>query len=104
MEELVLAVLVPSLMSLAVTVRVPDVLRVIPKVPVPLTSGALGGRKALPSDEVIPTLSLTLVIKFQLASTALTVTLKGVAAVCGDTSPVLPLAVPGAAVSPGARI
>src|SRR5439155_12484102 len=40
-------------------------------------------------------------IKFQLVSTALTVTLKAVPAVRGDGLPVLPVAVPGAAVSPG---
>src|SRR6185369_6378841 len=39
-----------------------------------------------------------------LASTALTVTLNGVLAVWVMGAPVLPVAVPGAAVSPGARI
>ena len=41
---------------------------------------------------------------FQLASTALTVTLNEEPAVAADGVPVLPEAVPGAAVSPGSRI
>ena len=41
---------------------------------------------------------------FQLASTALAVTLKAVPVDCAVGVPVLPVAVPGAAVSPGARI
>ena len=44
------------------------------------------------------------VTTFQFASTALTVTLKAPPAVWADGVPVLPLAVPGAAVSPGRRI
>src|SRR5258708_30117925 len=48
----------------------------------------------------MPTVSLV-TIKFQLASTALTVTVKAAPAVCAVGAPVLPLAVPGAAVSPG---
>src|SRR5664279_3319279 len=49
----------------------------------------------------MPTLSMTVLTRFQFASTALTVTLKALPAVCADGLPVLPLAVPGAAVSPG---
>src|SRR5439155_361378 len=55
MAGLVLAVLVPSVMSEAVTVRLPAVFMVTLKVPVPEASGALPGRMALVSDEVIPT-------------------------------------------------
>src|SRR5713101_2789819 len=73
------------------------------KVPVPLVSGALAGRAALASDEVMPMISTALEIKFQLASTALTVTLNGAPAVWVMALPVLPREVPGAAVSPGAR-
>ena len=40
---------------------------------------------------------------FQLASTALTVTVNGLPDACELGVPVLPLAVPGAAVSPGSR-
>ena len=39
-----------------------------------------------------------------MASTALTVTVNGLPAVCAVGVPVLPVAVPGAAVSPGSRI
>src|SRR5437762_1138463 len=42
-----------------------------------------------------------LLTKFQFASTALTVTLKAAPAVCAVGVPVLPVTVPGAAVSPG---
>src|SRR2546426_316983 len=42
-----------------------------------------------------------LLTAFQLASTALTVTLKAVPALCAVGVPVLPVALPGAAVSPG---
>ena len=51
------------------------------KVPVPETRAALDGKMALESEELIATVSVALVIRFQLASTALTVTLKAVAAV-----------------------
>jgi len=67
---------------------------------VPLTSAALPGKAAFGSVEVIATVSLV-VTRFQFASTAFTVTLKEVPAVCGLGVPVLPVGVPGAAVSPG---
>src|SRR5436190_17874880 len=104
MAELVLAVLLPLVRSLAVSVRVPAVLSVTLKVCVPEISALLAGRLALASEEVIPTVSVTVVTAFQLASTALTVTLNGVLAVCAVGAPVLPVALPGAAVSPGTRI
>ena len=78
---LVLAVLVPSVISVVVTVRLPPVFIVMLKVPLPELSAALAGRAALPSLEVMPTVWVTLVTAFQLASTALTVTLKAVPAV-----------------------
>src|SRR5712691_6814361 len=56
---------------------------------------------ALASDEVNPTVSVTEPTRFQLASTALTVTLNGASAVSAVGVPVLPVAVPGEAVSPG---
>src|SRR5439155_268687 len=71
------------------------------KVCVPAASAALEGIVALLSVEVMPTVSVTELTRFQLASTALTVTLKAVPAVCAIGVPVLPLIVPGAAVSPG---
>ena len=87
----------------AVTVALPAVFRVTLKAFVPLTSAALAGMAAFPSVEVMATVSLVLTT-FQLASTALTVTEKAVPATCAEAVPTLPLAVPGAAVSPGARI
>src|SRR5437867_4993452 len=91
-------------MSEAVSVRLPAVLKVTLKLFVPETRAALTGKVALESeDEVIPTVSVTFVSKFQFASTALTVTLKAVPAICAVGVPVLPVAVPGAAVSPGAK-
>src|SRR2546422_2206515 len=104
MEELVLAVLAGSLTSLAVTVRAPAVWSAMLKAWLPPARVALAGRTALASDEVIPTVSVALVIKFQFASTALTVTVKAVPAVCAVGLPVLPVGLPGEAVSPGARI
>src|SRR5712691_6027368 len=99
-EGLVLAVLAPSVMSVEVTVAVPAVFAVTEKVLVPATSAALAGRVALASVEAMPTVSVELT-RFQLASTAFTVTLKEEPAVCALGEPVLPEAVPGAAVSPG---
>src|ERR1041384_6465736 len=92
MEELVLEVLLPSVRSAAVTVRLPLVLNVTLKFPVPPASAALAGRTALASELVIPTVSVTFVIKFQFASTALTVTLNGAPAVCALGEPLLPVA------------
>src|SRR5436190_23012023 len=95
MAELVLAVLPGSVMSLAVTVREPAAFKVTLKLAVPPASESLPGRLALASDEVIPTASVAFVIKFQFASTALTVTLNGAPAVCALGVPVLPSEVPG---------
>ena len=80
-EELVLAVLVPSVMSVAVTVPLPAVFKVTLNVLVPATSAALAGKVAFRSLDVIPTVSVTLFTRFQFASTALTVTLNDVPAV-----------------------
>ena len=102
-KGVVLALLVPSVIFVAVTVRVPEVLKVTAKVCVPPAKGALAGKLALVSDEVRPTVSVTLVTRFQLASTPLTVTLKAVPAVCAVGAPLLPVALPGEALSPGAR-
>src|SRR5438094_1224868 len=75
MEELIPGVLAPSLISLAVTVRVPVLFNVILKVRLPAASAALGGKVALLSLDVMPTVSVTVLTRFQLASTALTATL-----------------------------
>src|SRR6266699_2295533 len=103
-DGLVLAILVPSVTSVAVTVRLPAVFRLMLKIPVPLSSAPLAGKLALLSDEVRPSVSVALVTRFQQASTPLTVTLKAVPAVCAVGAPLLPVALPGEALSPGARI
>src|SRR5438876_11933760 len=88
-------------MSEAVTVWLGKVLSVTLKLFTPEAKAALIGNVALLSEEVMPTVSVTFVTTFQLASTALTVRLKAVPAVVAPGVPVLPLAVPGEAVSPG---
>src|SRR6266481_3518086 len=100
MDGLVLGALFPSLISVAVTVALPAVFKVTLKVLVPETRAAFTGKLASESLEVIPTVWFVLTT-FQLASTALTVTLKAVPAVRAVGVPVLPVEVPGAAVSPG---
>src|SRR5437899_10489652 len=87
-------------LSDAVRVAVPEVLSVTLRALLPLTRLVLAGRAALASDDVKATVSLVLTT-FQLASTALTVTVKAVPAVCADGVPVLPATLPGEAVSPG---
>ena len=54
-EGLVLAVLVPSVISVAVTVQLPAVFKVTLRFLVPATNAALAGKVALASLEVIPT-------------------------------------------------
>src|SRR5213078_3322807 len=98
--ELVLAVLVPSVMSLAVIVWELGVLRVRLTVLVPARSAPSAGSMALASLEVVLTVSV-LLTRFHAASTDRIVTLNAVPAVCAVGVPVLPVAVPGAAVSPG---
>src|SRR5205823_103194 len=88
-EGLVLAVLLASVTSLAVTVWLPAVLKITLSVPVPETNAELGGRTAFASEDEMPTVSDALVTTFQLASTALTITLKATAAVCAVGVPVL---------------
>src|SRR5437870_2908241 len=111
---LVLAVSVPPA-SVAVTVRVPTVLNVkLDKVRVPATSVRLpaaaplsSALAALLSELVIVTSGVALLTTFQFASTALTTMPLAIAvpAVCAvGVAAVLPVAVPGAATSPGKRI
>src|SRR5262249_20388986 len=59
---------------------------------------------AFASEEVMPTVSVAVVTRFQLTSTALTVTLKAVPALWAVGAPVLPVPLPGEAVSPGTSI
>ena len=68
---------------------------------VPALKAAFAGIPALASEEVMATVSLVLTT-FQFASTALTVTLNALPAVRAVGVPVLPVALPGEAVSPGA--
>src|SRR3954454_16998895 len=98
--RLVLAVLEPSVESVAVTVALPAVLAVTVNVFVPATSAAFAGSAALASLEVIAIVSVE-ETRFQFASTALTVTLKLEPAVCALGALVFPVALPGEAVSPG---
>src|SRR5207247_1795949 len=98
---LVLLALLPSSTSDAVSVCVPAVLNVTLNEFVPLTSAASAASTALVSVELMCTVSVTALMRFQNTSTALTVTLKAVPAVPAEGEPVLPLAEPGDAVSPG---
>ncbi len=101
MPALVPAVFVPSVTSLAVSVCVPAVRSSTENVPLPADSAASAGSTAAPSLELRWTTSLTAPATLKKASTACTCTSKAAPAVCDEGVPVLPLAVPGAAVSPG---
>src|SRR5947207_836153 len=104
---LVFAVLLVSVMSEAVNVWLPAVLSVTLKFLVPAAKAVLAGKVAPMSLEVIPAVSITALTTFQLASTALTAIPLAIAvpAVCAvGAAAVLPVAVPGAATSPGNRI
>src|SRR5439155_3622598 len=81
MGGLVFAVLLVSVMSVAVTVWLPAVLSVTLKFRVPAANAVFAGKVAALSLEVIPAVSVTVFTRFQLASTALTVTEKAVPAV-----------------------
>ena len=101
---LVFAVAAGPATLVAVTVRpLPAVFSVTMKSMEPATSAAFAGNTALASLEVIA-MVLVAATRFQFASTALTVTVNGVPAVSADGVPVLPVPVPGAAVSPGTNI
>ena len=81
MEGLVLALFVPSVTSLAVSVALPAVLRVMLNTLVPEMRPLFAGKAALLSLQVMATMSVALVTRFQKVSTALAVTLKAVPAV-----------------------
>src|SRR5947207_8669094 len=100
MGGVVLAVLLLLVRSEAVKVCEPAVLSVTLKLCVPETKATFAGRTALLSLEAMPTVSVMVFTVFQKGSTALTVTLKTAPAVRAVGVPVLPLALPGAAVSP----
>src|SRR5436309_13643656 len=63
---LVLAVLLTSLRSVAVTVELPAAFKVTLKLWTPLMCAACGGRPVLLSDDLIPSVSVSLLIEFQL--------------------------------------
>src|SRR5216684_4235939 len=92
-------------MSVAVKVQpaVVAVLKVTLKATVPAVRAVLAGRTGFGAEEVMPTVSLIVLTTFQFASTAFTVTLNAVPAVCALGVPVLPVAEPGAEVWPGAN-
>src|SRR5690349_14322235 len=103
---LVDAVLVASSKSVAVSLLEPAVLNVTENVLVPEARSFEAGKAAFVSVEVICTVKLgplAFVTTFQFVSTPLTVTLNAVPAVRAVGDPVLPVDVPGAAVSPGIR-
>src|SRR5262245_51915033 len=97
----VLGVLVPSVRSLAVRVKLPVALQVTVRLVVPTGRFGADGKVALMSLELKPTVSLTVLTTFQKESTALTVIPKLTPTIWPLGVPLLPLAVPGAAVSPG---
>ena len=100
-EGLVSGVFVPSVASVAVIVQLPMLSRVATNVAVPLTNASSGGMVALGSVVSRCTTSVAALTRFQSASTALTITGKEIPAACPSGVPVLPVGVPGAAVSPG---
>src|SRR5438876_915385 len=102
-DGLVLGDLLASVTLVAVTVKLPLVPKVTLKAFVPATRSEFVGRVAVVSLLVILIVSVAVLIRFQFAYTALTVTLKAGKATWGRGVPVLPEAVPGAAVSPGNR-
>src|SRR5262245_7186077 len=101
MAGLVLEVLLPSVRSVAVRVKLPGALKWTIRFGRPAARAVAGGRVAVVSLELRPTVSLTVLTRFQKASTALTVTSKPLPAIWALGVPVLPLIVPGAALSPG---
>jgi len=92
---------VPSVISVAVTLALPPVFSVTANVFVPAARAPFPGRTAFASLEVIPTVCVRVFTRFQLLSTAFTVTLKAVPEIWLVGVPVFPVTVPGAADSPG---
>src|SRR6185436_12189695 len=101
MAGLVLGVLVPSSRSVAVRVKPPLALNATVRLVVPAARTVLGGSMAVASLELRTTVSLTVLTRFQKASAALTVTAKELPTIWALGVPVLPLRLPGAALSPG---
>lgn len=87
--------------TVAVIVCAPAVLNVTEKSLVPDTRAAFDGSVAAPSDDVIAMVCVEDDTTFQFASTAFTVAVMPDPATSSVGVPVLPVDVPGAAVSPG---
>src|SRR5258707_9884881 len=86
-----------------VAVQLPAVLLVRVNALVPPDRAVFAGIPGFGSVVVRPTVSLVL-IRFQFASTALTVTLKPLPALCAvGVAAVLPVLLPAAAISPGIK-
>src|SRR5262249_14729998 len=93
-DGLVLLPMPRCVTSEPVRVADPAVLRVTLRTLLPPDNVAFAGKRAFGSLEVTATVSLVLT-RFQLASTALTVTLKAVPAFWAVGPPVFPVVVPG---------
>src|ERR1041385_6350420 len=100
MAGLVLAVLLPWMRSVALSVKLPVVLNQTSKLVVPEARPTAPGNVAVVSLELRPTLSLTVLTRFQNRSAALTVTEKLEPTLWALGVPVFPETVPGAALSP----
>src|SRR6266403_255052 len=94
MAGLVLGVLVPSSRSVAVRVKLPLALNATVRLVVPAARTVLGGSVAVASLELRPTVSLTVLTRFQKASAALTVTGKELPTIWALGVPVLRLRLP----------
>src|ERR1043165_5180289 len=103
MEALVPGALPESVMSVAVTVYVPGVLNITLNTCDPCDKGPSGSIAAPGSELVIWTVSVTVGRTNHWSFTALTVTVTAVPTVTEAGEPVFPVAVPGAAVSPGSN-
>jgi len=95
--------IVMSVWSWARMLNVPPALNVTWKVAVPPTSCAGAGSVALASVAWISIASVVVGTRFQPESQARTVTVNGTFAVWRFGVPVLPVVVPGAALSPGSN-
>src|SRR5262249_8971070 len=102
MPELIATGLPESLKSVAETMFVPGTLEVSGNCQAPADSRAFAGKVAIASLEAILTRSVTLFIRFQLSSTALTVIVNCTSGAWANGVPDFPVTLPGANVSPGA--
>ena len=99
----VLGVFVASVVSVAVTVQVPEEPKATVKALVPLTRAALVGMMVALISLEVTAIMFVAGQTFQYWSTAFTRTSNGTPGVWAVGVPVLPVVVPGAAVSPGIK-